>query len=424
MKAPNRYDNSPLLYVEKDSLESTLIEGETLAYGLISVRFNTRVFTAQDKQGVKLGFRRAASSATSVPASEICADKAAAKIMMAMDGVPTAPGQRMPRHGVRSASRFAETHGWPVVVKPLRGSGGKGITAGISSREELYAAAEKADSRAGFLIEKHVPGDDYRFLVIGGVVAGVWTREAAHVLGDGKSSITELVGQKNVLRLNNPHLSVRPILKDAVTEDFLRRSGRTLKTIPDRSEKVYLRSVGNLSSGGDNIDVTDSVHPTLQDIAVKASTSLPGAELVGVDMLLEDHSLPADVQDVNVCELNGQPGVSAHEFPMYGVPRACARGYIERLSLVQDIELSSYRPHGRYRLSVQGRFNERRYRAYMDECLEHVSAAADGISVTRDHVTFEMESSSRAAAAMCSNLVKGMSSRVGVPEACRAERME
>lgn len=423
MRRPNVYENNPLLHVGKRSLESSLIESEAIAYGLSTLRVNNYLFYAEDAQGAKLGFRRAASSLSSVVADEFCADKAAAKALMKLHGVPTALGQKMPPQGVKSAIRFAERNGWPVVVKPLRGSGGRGVTADIRTEESLRAAIKHADSRAGFLMEQHVSGEDYRFLVVGDRVAGVWVREAANVVGDGELSIDELIDQKNEIRSTNPHLFIRPIAKDSLVKEHLARKGKDLAAVPRMEETVYLRSAANLSSGGDNIDVTDEVHESLNEIAVRAKTLIPGTELVGVDMLLEDHRLPANGQSVNVCEVNGRPGISAHNYPMYGPPRNAARGYVERLSERGGVTLCRYADNGVFKGSVYGRFLTDQYEEFVKRWAIELDV---GINITVSSPGyFEFFLTSRAidAAVLDCLLVSPPSSRIGVVEGCRMERV-
>lgn len=417
MDSPNVFVDNPLLHVSKASLESALIESETLSYGLRSTRYSATVFTASGTGGLTIGFRRAASTATSVVADEICADKSLTKSLLQTNNLPTAIGQRMPRAGINSSMNFIKRHGWPVVVKPLRGSGGRGVTANIDNEVDLRDAIPHADSPSGFLIEKHVPGDDFRFLVVGDTVAGVWVRDAANVVGDGEADLDSLIDSKNAIRAQNPHLSVRPIPKSELVLSHLKRSGKDLSYVPAKGEKVYLRSAANLSSGGDNVELTDETHPSLKAIAVAACQALPGTELAGVDMLLSDHRAPADTQTVNICEINGRPGISAHDYPMYGPPRRAAKAYVERLAGLQRAELGDYRASGAYDFTVVGRFNGSKYLDHLANAERAVGAQIEGARVSGDTATFRVVGTALAAAVVDAWAIGVQSSRIAVPRA-------
>nr|WP_224781255.1 hypothetical protein [Leucobacter sp. Psy1] len=331
------------------------------------------------------------STLTSIVGNRACRDKAIAKSMMRFAGVPTAPALRMPHKGTKSAMRFVELHGWPVVVKPLNGQGGKGVTANITSEEELRLAIKGVDSPMGFLIEKHVGGEDYRFLVAGEEVIGVWRRDAANVMGDGRSSLDELIDSKNEIRGTNPHLATRPIKKDALVLNHLKRSGLTLEYVPSAGEKIYLRSAANLSSGGDNIEITDETHPSLKAIAVRAKQTLPSIELVGVDILLEDYTLPASDQEVNICELNSMPGISAHDFPMYGKPRTAAARYLEILAAGTGVSLKDTRKQSRFLLTSYGQFNENHFADHLASICNRAGVKLLDVEGTPDRYVADLE---------------------------------
>ncbi|WP_300343095.1 CapA family protein [Nesterenkonia sp.] len=398
--APNDYGENPLVHLDKEPLESALIESEALARGLTVLRPTTTLLQVSDASGKAVGFRKSGSSLNSMVAFDMCGDKAVTKTLLQARGVPTAVGARMPSGGINSARRFVAEHGWPVVVKPLRGSGGRGVTANITDEEQLRLAIKEADSSRGFLIETHVPGEDYRFLVLGSEVVGAWRKDAANVVGDGTSSVDALIDEKNQLRAKNPHLASRLIQKDSLVLNHLSRSGKDLDYVPEAGEKVYLRSAANLSSGGDHIDITDETHASVKEVAVAAKQVIPGIELVGIDILMKDHRLSVEEQDVNVCEINSSPGVSAHDFPMYGPPRSVARGHLEFVAEATGLQLGSYQGTGRFRLTAFGKFSGSAYEDFVREAAARVGAAVSSAALTSTSAEFTVEGSAVAAATL------------------------
>lgn len=359
MKELNTFEGNPLIHSPKSILEGSLVHGQALGYGLKVSRFG-RLLTVEDERGVRTAFKGAANARTSTTGADFCIDKSATKALLMSKGIPTAPGIKLHSRDTKGLERFIDRHGWPVVVKPLRGGGGKGVTANIKDAEALEAAIEFASAPAGFLIEKHVVGADYRFLVYRDDVLGVWVRDAANVVGNGKSHVNDLIDAKNEIRRSNPHLASRPIEKSEQVKEHLRVSGRNLDYIPASGEKVYLRSAANLSSGGDHIDVTDQAHPSLREIAVLAGKAIPGIDLLGVDLLVENIEKPASQQKVNVCEVNSSPGISAHDFPMYGQPQSVSLNYFRMTADSEGLNILDYRESGRYRITFSGQFSAQR----------------------------------------------------------------
>lgn len=378
----NNYGTNPLKHLSKNALESANIERFAHAYGLTCTRLNNQVFVAEDLKGSTIGFRTAASNLSSILGGEICGDKAACKALLLNKGIPTAFGLRMPHKGRKSARRFVQEHGWPVVIKPLRGAGGRAVTANIIDQAQLDLAISEADGPNGFLIEQHVPGEDYRFLVLGDEVIGVWRRDAANVVGDGKNNIDTLIDQKNLVRAGNPHLASRGIKKDQLVINHLLRSGKSLETVPDRGEKVYLRSAANLSAGGDNIEITDETHQSIKDIAIEAKQALPAIELVGVDILMEDHRRSAAEQNVNICEINSLPGISSHDFPTFGPPRNATKQYFDFVANRSNVLATHYLEQRKVSLEINGAFPSKVFKEFVMESARKADVEVTDIVIT------------------------------------------
>lgn len=410
----NDYGFNPLVRLDKNSLESALMEVQALGFGLETTRYSTQVFTAVDTEGNTIGFKRVASNLTSMIGLEFCADKILCKTILLENGLPTAYGLPMPRNGHTAAKKFVAAHGWPVVVKPRRGSGGRAVTANIQNDEQLRTAVNHANEFGGFLIEKHVPGEDYRFLVSGNEVLGVWCRDAASVVGDGISTIDSLIDAKNRIRETNPHLASRLIKKDTALIEHLRWAGLTLNHVPQTGKKVYLRSAANLSAGGDNIDVTDETHDSLKEIAVRAKNALPGIELVGIDLLIESHSVPASEQVVNICEINSTPGVSAHEYPMFGNPQPAAKNYVEHIALSSAVNLKEYRENGNFEMRISGSFNEEKFSESMKQWAQDAGVEIQELDQNASEARLSLKGSTVAAAFMNYSALRGISAGTSV----------
>src|SRR5699024_9857432 len=176
-----------------------------------------------------------------------------------------------------------------------------------------------------FIVEKHVNGSDYRIVVIGDEVIAAIQREPSSVFGDGRSTIGELLVNKNVARRRNPHLWARPAKYDDAARHELRKAGRTLDTVLAEGEQQLLANTCSLSQGGDSIDVLDEMHPSIKEASVAAVKAMPGLFFCGVDFLLEDHTKPLDEQDAGICELNAHAAIGNCEYPMFGNGRPVAK---------------------------------------------------------------------------------------------------
>jgi D-alanine-D-alanine ligase-like ATP-grasp enzyme/glycosyltransferase involved in cell wall biosynthesis len=229
---------------------------------------------------------------------------------------------------LRDASAVARRLGYPLVVKPTRGSLSKHTTCGIISDADLHVAVKRVKVIAReFLVEQHVEGDVYRVTVVGGSVAGCCLREVPNVTGDGVRSVRELVKEKNADPRRGPvsqknstlhHLSITN-----VTDDILRAQGMTLDSVPKRGEKVTLHSKVILGAGADIHDRTDDMHPDnkrlFEDVA-----KIWCAPLVGFDALFFDISLSWHEQKCAIIEANSKPYIDMHHVPVSGRPRNVA----------------------------------------------------------------------------------------------------
>ncbi|NLP44549.1 MAG: cyanophycin synthetase [Peptococcaceae bacterium] len=210
-----------------------------------------------------------------------------------------------------------------VVVKPCKGNQGKGVSLNLRKEADVLAAfrlAEVYDSKV--IIEEYVKGNNYRLLVVGGKMVAAALRIPPLVVGDGESTIKELVEKenKNPLRGEGHENYLTKIILDSVAIMDIKRQGLALNTIPPKGQRIFLRQSANLSTGGTATDITDIVHPDNAQLAVYAASIL-GLDIAGVDFILQDISKSYLEQDGKIIEINAAPGLRMHLQPSAGKAR-------------------------------------------------------------------------------------------------------
>lgn len=263
-------------------------------------------------------------------AVDIACDKRRARRVLIDAGLP-APEQCV-AYDVAGALRAAKRIGGIVVVKPVGGNHGRGVTAGIGA-DGVRDAFERA-ARVGtpVLVERFVPGSDHRLLVVGGRLVAAARRLPGHVVGDGERTVAELVAIANAdPRRGNDH--DRPLTRlelDGEATRLLAERGFTTATVPAAGELVPLRSTANLSTGGTSIDVTDAVHPDVRDLAERAARAI-GLDVAGIDFVTPDASRSFHEVGGAIIEVNASPGLRMHLAPTVGTSRPVGRAIVEHL---------------------------------------------------------------------------------------------
>lgn len=250
--------------------------------------------------------------------------------MLRRHGIPVPDGRAfmIGKTSPQELTELAAEIGYPVVIKPSAGSMGIGVYAELQSPEALVAAyADLERSRPGRagLLEKHHPGEDYRVLVAGSDVVGVAHRVPAHVVGDGASTISQLIATKNKHRRQNPFLSGGLIRVDYEVNDCLVEQGLRLEDTPEKDRHVYLRRKANASAGGDVIDVTDEIPDEVKRGVVQAVAAAPGIVVAGVDVIYDKGNPGRFV----IIEMNVRPHIGVNMYPSQGVGRDAPKGIID-----------------------------------------------------------------------------------------------
>lgn len=271
------------------------------------------------------------TSRTSNIAVELAADKEETNRILRDLGLPV-PMQRLVRRE-RDAVRAAERIGYPVVLKPLAGNHGRGVSTNLRTPEEVEVAYAKAREHGrNIIVESFVEGFDHRLLVVGGKLVAAAKRMPGHVVGDGRHSIAELVDLVNEdPRRGVGHEKVLTRLEfDHQAERLLKKVGYDRDTVPKPGEEVFLRSTANLSTGGTAIDVTDVMHPDNREMAERTIKAI-GLDIGGVDFLSQD--ITESYRDIGggICEVNAGPGFRMHVAPSEGTPRDVAGPVIDML---------------------------------------------------------------------------------------------
>jgi cyanophycin synthetase len=266
----------------------------------------------------------AMTDATGGVGIDIAGDKQVTRRLLLAAGVPVVPGGAA--RTAEEAVRLLNQLGGPVVVKPRHGRQGEHVALDLVTAGDV----ERAFTAAGgdVVVERQLPGRDYRVLVVAGDVVAAAERIAAHVVGDGESTVRELVERTNAdPRRGTGHARVLTrIATGEVAQALLARQRCTLDTVPAAGHRVWLRENANLSTGGTSRDVTERVHPDVARLCLRVA-ALIGLDVAGIDLRLADIAQPlppsGEPDDVRggVIEVNAVPGLRMHLAPVQGRSR-------------------------------------------------------------------------------------------------------
>jgi cyanophycin synthetase len=266
---------------------------------------------------------------TSAIAEGIAGEKDLTKRLLKAVGVPVPEGQLAT--SAAEAWEAAQDIGLPVVVKPTDGNHGRGVSLDLNTQAEVEAAWVLADQHGSeVLVERHVPGDEHRLLVVGGKVVAAARGEAAWVTGDGHSSVRQLIDSQlntDPRRGTTEDFPLNRILieEDDVVRADLQRLGLTPDSVPAAGRRVLIQRNGNVA-----IDCTDQVHPEVAHLVALAARTV-GLDIAGVDLVVEDIGKPLQAQGGAVVEVNAGPGLLMHLRPAEGAPQPVGRAIVDHL---------------------------------------------------------------------------------------------
>ena len=317
----------PLVYQLKKIRDASLLGPSTEAIvreakqrGIPHIRLNEYSYVQLGHGLYQRRIQATLMDSTSALGVEIADDKEYTKKILAEMGIPVPEGIAVRDYA--EASSASDQLGYPVVVKPLVGNHGQGISIDIQNEEELEAAYQMAEKIcADVLIEKLLVGLDFRILVINGKFVAAARREPAFVIGDGSSTVQELIVEVN----NDPKRGVgheknlTRITIDAMTERILAGKDLSLEAVLPAGEKLYIKSTANLSTGGTAVNVTETVHPLVKLMAERIARII-GLDVIGIDIVAPTLQEPLQKNIGGVVEVNAAPGFRMHLDPTEGQP--------------------------------------------------------------------------------------------------------
>jgi len=276
------------------------------------------------------------SDMTSAVAESIVQDKELTKILLHAAGIPVPLGRNV--RSAEDAWIAACEIGTPVVIKPQDSNQGKGVTVNLTDAEQVKSAFMIASEfSSNVLVERYLPGYDYRMLVVGNKLVAAARRDPPQVTGDGKYNIRQLVEQINrdPMRGEGHVTSLTKIHLDEISLAHLAAQGLTADSIPAKGVRVILRNNANLSTGGTATDVTDDVHPELA-ARVVAAAQVVGLDICGIDVVCDNVMKSLEEQGGGVIEINAAPGLRMHLQPSFGKGRAVGEAIIDNMFIQGD----------------------------------------------------------------------------------------
>lgn len=275
--------------------------------------------------------RATITAKTSCLGVETVDDKYATKNILAAAGIPVAEGFIC--NTVEELQDAVIRFGWPLVTKPLNANHGKGVAVDLRDLDiakEAFAYAQTYSSDV--LVEKYIEGEDHRILVINGKFVAASHRKPAHIIGDGKSTVQQLIEEINQQpeRGRGHEAALTRITVDCDTNKQLQKKNYDLDSVPTAGETVVLKSTANLSTGGTAVDITDHVHSANRFMAERIAALL-GLDICGIDLIAPDIKSPIAENGGAVIEVNAAPGFRMHLAPSEGKPRNVASAVVDML---------------------------------------------------------------------------------------------
>lgn len=305
---------------------------------------------------------RSTTDADSAIGARLSRNKVSTASLLQLAGLP-APVHAL-THTEDEALGIATDLGWPVVVKPVDGERGEGVTVDVVAEPQLrqaYTLARGASAAGKVLVERQVPGVCHRLFIAGGRLLYAVKRLPKSIHGDGLQTIEALVAQANHAQAQQPPwLRSEPFPMDSMAVEAITQAGFSIKAVPPAGQRIPLRRIESTEWGGFDEDVTHHIHPDNLDIALRA-TALFGLEVAGIDIITPDisvawHGNGAVINEVNFAPLLGGGEISRQHLPAFLATFITGRGRIPVEVFVGDqTALDAARERQKALVSTHGR---------------------------------------------------------------------
>ncbi|MBK7913368.1 MAG: cyanophycin synthetase [Saprospiraceae bacterium] len=304
---------------------------EAIARGIPWIRLNKYSLCQLGYGCNQVRVQATVTSKTSSIGVDIAGDKEDTKFLLDQAEIPVPKGEIIKTEtGLREAVDYLK---FPLVIKPIDGNHGRGVTTNITNWEQALEGFQMAKKISNaVIVEQYITGDDYRILLINYKLVAAAKRLPAQIVGDGVLSIDALIKKTNAdPRRGYGHEKVLTyITVDDITLKLLELKGYTLDSVLAKGEVLVVKDTANLSTGGTSVDVTDIVHPHTVFMAERISR-IVGLDICGIDFLTKDISKPVSEVGGAVIEVNAGPGFRMHLAPAEGLPRNVAAPVIDML---------------------------------------------------------------------------------------------
>lgn len=314
-----------------------MVLAEAEKHGILWVNMPfTKTFKLQHLDSIKF-FHGQIPSETTEYAHYCCANKDIANNLLEAAGIAISKGHLLKfTDSPKDRALLYRNLQKPLVVKPVNSLRGKSVHINITSLYKYNKAidniyAHHNQRKVNILVEQMFIGNEYRILATQEKIISVIKRIAANVVGDGELSIKELIAQKNLDPIRTEMPTYHSITIDKQVIGYLKKQGLSLMSIPGKGTRVFLRpqSPLDISMGGDTIDVTDNIHPSVRRIVKKIMKHMPGLSLTGIDYMTKDIHAPQTADNYRIIEVNASPSLDWNEFPLEGPQRRVAYEFLK-----------------------------------------------------------------------------------------------
>ncbi|HRG37359.1 MAG TPA: cyanophycin synthetase [Bacteroidia bacterium] len=304
---------------------------EAKKLGIPYKRLNEGSFVVFGQGKNQRRIRATMTDSTSGMGIDIAGDKDDTKKILEKAYIPVPKGILVKRE--EELKDALEEVQFPLVIKPIDGNHGRGITTNITTAKEAIAAYLIAKEISNeIIVEEFIQGFDYRFLVVNYKLVAVAKRTPAMVMGDGVLTVQQLIDQTNSdPNRGEGHENILTAIKvDEITLNLLSKKNVTLNSVLPIGEILFLKDTANLSSGGTSRDVTDLVHPYNVFLAERAARIL-NLDICGIDVVAKDINVPLTREIGGIVEVNACPGLRMHLNPSKGIARNVAESIINMM---------------------------------------------------------------------------------------------